>query len=52
VGSWTADASSETSVGTRKLVEIIEKSGSDVIVHTTEVCKSMLSDQWIPDCKG
>jgi hypothetical protein len=52
VGSWTADASSETSVSTRKLVKIIEKPCSDVLVHTTEVCKGMPSDQRIPDCKG
>jgi hypothetical protein len=52
VGSWTANTSDETSVGTRKLVEAIEKRYSDVLAHTPEVCKDTSSDQPMPCCKG
>jgi demethoxyubiquinone hydroxylase (CLK1/Coq7/Cat5 family) len=39
VGSWTAYISCETSVGTRKLVETIEKLYSHILAYTLKVCK-------------
>jgi hypothetical protein len=48
---WT-DTSGETSTGTLKLEEAIEKSCSDILAHTLEVCKGISSDQWVPDCQG
>jgi hypothetical protein len=50
--SWIANTSSETSVCTHKLEEIIEKLCSDVLEHTLDVCKGILSDQRVPCCKG
>jgi hypothetical protein len=46
------DTSGETSVGTIKLEEAIEKPCSDVQAHTPEVCKGILSDQRVPSCQG
>jgi hypothetical protein len=46
---WT-NTSGETSVGTIKLGKATEKPCSDVLAHTLEVCKGILSDQWVPGC--
>jgi hypothetical protein len=51
VGSRTANISGETSVGTCKLVETTEMPYSDVLAHTSEVCKGIPSDQRMPGCK-
>jgi hypothetical protein len=48
---WT-DTSGETSSGMVKLEEAIEKSCSDVLAHTLEVYKGILSDQRVPDYQG
>jgi hypothetical protein len=48
---WT-DTSSETSVGTVKLGEAIEKLCSDSLAHTPEVCKGIPSDQWVLGNQG
>jgi hypothetical protein len=42
--SRIADTSSETLVGMNKLEEVIEKPYSDVLAHTSEVCKGISSD--------
>jgi hypothetical protein len=36
----------------RKIEEAIEMPSIDVLVHTTEVCKGMSSDQQVFGCKG
>jgi hypothetical protein len=41
---WT-DTSGETSAGTHKLEETIEKSCTDVLARTPKVCKGIPSDQ-------
>jgi hypothetical protein len=46
---WT-DTFGETSTGTVKLEEPIEKPCIDVLAHTPEVCKGILSDQWVHGC--
>jgi hypothetical protein len=46
---WT-DTSGETSTGTVKLEEPIEKPCIDVLAHTSEVCKGILSDQRVHGC--
>jgi hypothetical protein len=46
------DTSIETSVGTVKFREATEKPCSDVLAHTVEVCKGILSDQQVPGCQG
>jgi hypothetical protein len=35
-----------------KLEETIEKSCSDIVAHTPEVCKGILSDQQVPGYQG
>jgi hypothetical protein len=35
-----------------KLEETIEKSCSDIVAHTPEVCKGILSDQRVPGYQG
>jgi hypothetical protein len=35
-----------------KLVEAFEKSCSDILAHTPEVCKCIPSDQWVPGYQG
>jgi hypothetical protein len=45
VGSWTTDTFGETSLGMLKLEETIEKPCSDLLAHTTEVCKGTPSVQ-------
>jgi hypothetical protein len=35
-----------------KLVETIEKSCSDFVAHTSEVCKGIMSVQWVSGCQG
>jgi hypothetical protein len=44
---WT-NTSGETSAGTIKLGEAIEKSYSDVLTHTPEVCNGIPSDHRVP----
>jgi hypothetical protein len=46
------DTSGETPVGMVKLEKAIEKSCSDVLGHTSEVCKGIPSDQQVPGCQG
>jgi hypothetical protein len=46
------DNSGETSAGTVKLGEAIEKYCSDVLAHTTKVCKGIPLDQWLPSYQG
>jgi thiamine monophosphate kinase len=48
---WT-DTSGETSAGTDKLEEAIEKPCSDALAHTLEVCKGIPPDQQVPYCQG
>jgi hypothetical protein len=48
---WT-DTSGETSAGTIKLGEVVEKPCSDALAHTPEVCKGILSDQRVPGYQG
>jgi hypothetical protein len=48
---WT-DTFGETSMGTVKLEEVIEKPCSDVLAHTSEVCKGIPLDQRVPGCQG
>jgi hypothetical protein len=48
---WT-DTFGETSMGTVKLEEVIEKPFSDVLAHTSEVCKSIPLDQRVTGCQG
>jgi hypothetical protein len=48
---WT-NTSGETSASTVKLGEAIEQPCSDVLAHTLEVCKCILSDQWVPGYHG
>jgi hypothetical protein len=35
-----------------KLDEAIEKPCSDILAHNPEVCKGILSDQWVPGYQG
>jgi hypothetical protein len=35
-----------------KLDEAIQKPCSDALAHTPEVCKGILSDQWVPGHQG
>jgi hypothetical protein len=42
---WT-DTSDETSAGA------IEKPCSNMLAHTPDVCKGILSDQWVPGSLG
>jgi hypothetical protein len=35
-----------------KLEETIEKSCSDFLAHTSEVCKGIPSVQWVSNCQG
>jgi hypothetical protein len=46
------DTSGETSAGTDKLEEAIEKPCSDVLGHTLKVCKGIVSDQWVSGYQG
>jgi hypothetical protein len=48
---WT-DTSGETSVGTIKLGEVVQKPCSDALAHTPEVCKGILKDQRVPGYQG
>jgi hypothetical protein len=48
---WT-DTSGETSEGTHKLEEAIEKPCGDVLAHNPEVCKGIPAGQCMPGCKG
>jgi hypothetical protein len=48
---WT-NTSGEISTGMVKLEEAIEKPCSDVLAHTPEVCKHILSNQRVPGCQG
>jgi hypothetical protein len=48
---WT-DTFGETSAGTDKLEEDIEKPCSDALAHTLEVCKGIPPDQQVPYCQG
>jgi hypothetical protein len=44
--------SSVTSAGMVKFGEVIEKSCSDALVHTPEVCKGIASDHHVPGYQG
>jgi hypothetical protein len=35
-----------------KLEEAIEKPCSDILAHAPEVCKGIMSDQWVPGYQG
>jgi hypothetical protein len=48
---WT-DTFGETSAGTHKLEETIEKPCTDVLAHTPKVCKGIPSDQQELGYKG
>jgi hypothetical protein len=44
---WT-DTFSESTMGMVELEETVEKPCSDVLAHMPEVCKGILSDEWVP----